>query len=734
MSIIRWLLAALRRLLLDNTVVRTSIRGLLFLFSALSRATKKRPDGGSQNIRVVYPRASDCDAADSYPRALPVGPGTRDVISASSMPSTLHPYLLSAPRASRSSQDITTHPINQDSYSLHSLSVQHLPAILSTQQSPYATHSVQHLPALPPSPNFGLGGYLPSTNTSIVDIHLPGPETESPNPSRRSSGIIGDVAVSSVPLLSEAHERIFPGIPDSVGRYTRKLAANEPTQFTIRPLTISSLPNAPPPGWTAFQHPEGARYFFHEEQRVFTDANLFDPASLAFINTNVHTIHDFLRAHGVQLVPGADLVLDEYTYADGTMGCQYYFVNHQDRCVFWMDNTESDLFPITQELNGITSASHIRYELEAQYWYHCELFPKSLEVTSEIVDELRDIVLHALGDLITSQTSTVSWKVDELNHIVKLIDGFGKNIGKNKFSGSSCLVGRLMCLFVRERVYNFHGEPGARLSIEQSVYGTVRKRTMLISLLSPLLFYAPDFHLVSLQKIYIDGLIRHRGWSEFITRLNNEWQEFTLYATVVLNANVAFLSIQSVDQGGTFDQPGRTPTQISSYLSMLTSIGAILIGLLLLKQNRNRDRETAVDAARFISNRTHPTLGLETLAVLYSLPYAMLIWSMVSFLAAFSFMCFENSDLVTRTLVGVLWAAVAALILWCIFTAWESWDWLRGFMCWGNTTEDDGEQSDAAEEAKSTTSESKPRKRRWGWPITGLRKGSYDSERTVTNV
>ncbi|KAJ6595722.1 hypothetical protein DFH09DRAFT_145749 [Mycena vulgaris] len=614
MSAIRWLLAALRRLFLDNTLVRTSIRGLLVLFSALSRATKKRPDGGAQNIRVVYPRASDCDAADSYPRALPVGPGTRDIISASSMPSTLDPYLLSAPRASRSSQDITTHPINQDSYSLHSLSVQHLPATLSTQQSPYATYSVQHLPALPPSPNLGLGGYLPSTNTSIVDIRLPGPETESLNPSRRSSGIIGDVAVSSVPLLNEAHERIFPGTPDSVGRYNRKVVVPyEPTQYTIPPLTVSLRPNGPSSGWTAFQHPAGAMYFFHQEKRVFTDTNLLDHTSLRLIDTNMRTIHDFLGVHNVQLPPDVDLVLDEYTYNDQTKGCQYYFVNHEDRSLFWMDKVESDMFSISRKVNGITSASHIRHELEGQYWSHCELFPESLIVTRETVDELRGIVLHALTDVITSDTSTVSWTVDKLQHMLKIIDGSCKN---ENFSGAGCLVGRLMCLFVRARVYNFHGQPGARLDIDQTVYGTRHKRTLLINLFNFLLFSAPSFNLTTLQSISLDGLVWNQSWDVFAARVQEEWKEFTLYATVLLTANVAFLAIQSVDQGG----PDRSPTQILSYLSTLTSIGGIITRLLLLITPPNPERD--MKYGHFSSQ-----MRLEVLAIIYSLPYAMLMWS-----------------------------------------------------------------------------------------------------------
>jgi hypothetical protein len=164
-------------------------------------------------------------------------------------------------------------------------------------------------------------------------------------------------------------------------------------------------------------------------KRVFTDANLFNTESLAFINTAVGTILDFLRARSVVLAPGVDLVVDEYMYSDNTKGCQYYFINHEGRCVFWMDKVESDSFPITGEVNGITSASHIRMfplfasrasfnMLQDMSWKrstgehfvglscvfftmitrtHCELYPRSIEVTQEMIDELRDIVLHALG-------------------------------------------------------------------------------------------------------------------------------------------------------------------------------------------------------------------------------------------------------------------------------------------------------------------------------------------------
>ena len=58
----------------------------------------------------------------------------------------------------------------------------------------------------------------------------------------------------------------------------------------------------------------------------------------------------------------------------------------------------------------------------------------------------------------------------------------------------------------------------------------------------------------------------------------------------MLNANVAFLSIQSVD---TNSYPYRSPTQISSYCSITASIGSIIIGLILVRQSRTKHTETA---------------------------------------------------------------------------------------------------------------------------------------------
>ena len=60
----------------------------------------------------------------------------------------------------------------------------------------------------------------------------------------------------------------------------------------------------------------------------------------------------------------------------------------------------------------------------------------------------------------------------------------------------------------------------------------------------------------------------------------------------MLNANVAFLSIQSVDNTS---NPYRSPAQISSYCSIASSIGSIIVGLVLVRHSRTKHGKTAAE-------------------------------------------------------------------------------------------------------------------------------------------
>jgi len=84
----------------------------------------------------------------------------------------------------------------------------------------------------------------------------------------------------------------------------------------------------------------------------------------------------------------------------------------------------------------------------------------------------------------------------------------------------------------RARFQNFHGEAHARLERDVSVYSTNRdQRTLLIKSLSPFLFSAPDFHLRTLQKMWVDGIMHKAIWEQSVKKMNDEWQEFILFVS-----------------------------------------------------------------------------------------------------------------------------------------------------------------------------------------------------------
>lgn len=63
---------------------------------------------------------------------------------------------------------------------------------------------------------------------------------------------------------------------------------------------------------------------------------------------------------------------------------------------------------------------------------------------------------------------------------------------------------------------------------------------------------------------------------------------------MLLAANVSFLAIPSVDQAS----EEASWSQILSILSVIASIGSIILGLLLVRQHRTKSKDSAEDAVR----------------------------------------------------------------------------------------------------------------------------------------
>ncbi|KAF8814754.1 hypothetical protein BYT27DRAFT_7205709 [Phlegmacium glaucopus] len=488
-------------------------------------------------------------------------------------------------------------------------------------------------------------------------------------PSRGAVGTSSQIRILSdemeIPPLD--HTRICAVAPENFQRYEkRRRIPNKATRVEMKPMAIDFSDRSDPPGWTLCTHPEGACYFYNAEKRIFTDVDLYDSAYFKRIVRHIGIIETFIATNHILIPAETDLVLDINLDANDTYVTDYYFANHQLRTIFFLDHFSSDLLRNWEEIKGVSSSRHLQYEMEAQYWCHCVAYPSALQLTNDLVCQLRGTVMHFIGDSITSPYATSPYTLDDLYKILSLADSLKENVGKPDGAyGGSSLLSRFMFVFSHMKFLHFYGQPEARLNRDHSIYGTrTNKRTWFIKTISLFLFSAPDVHLKILQKMWVDRTLHKAVWETSLKKVNDEWREFILYATVLLNANVAFLGKQSGDAN-------RSPAQISSYCSITASIGSIILGLLLVRQNQTKNRDTADDAQRFLRTRAHSLFGLETLAIMFSLPYALLMWSMVSFLTAFLLMCLQDAGIVDRTIIGSLSGVIAVLIAWCIWTSWE---------------------------------------------------------------
>jgi hypothetical protein len=91
--------------------------------------------------------------------------------------------------------------------------------------------------------------------------------------------------------------------------------------------------------------------------------NICDKAIYGDIDYYMHTLLDELQQviedQNIELdMQQIDLVIEPKVFdGDSVVGC-YYFANHRDRCLFWLDDV--DVFKILTDCEGVESLSHIR--------------------------------------------------------------------------------------------------------------------------------------------------------------------------------------------------------------------------------------------------------------------------------------------------------------------------------------------------------------------------------------
>ncbi|KAH8995341.1 hypothetical protein EDB92DRAFT_196891 [Lactarius akahatsu] len=337
---------------------------------------------------------------------------------------------------------------------------------------------------------------------------------------------------------------------------------------------------------------------------------------------------------------------------------------------------------------GPREPGHVKLRLESLYWVHWSLYPGPVvpdwrKFPEDARDQLLGALLSSGIDSLTSHTSTSPYTVAEIESMRDFIKEAENLDPENPHVITS--VARLLSFYAHWRFIHFHGQKVSRQDCYKSIYkGSRRKRTKLVRILSPILFFFPDVHLLELQKVWTDEIVVEALWREFMQKLVSEWTEFVLYSTVMLAANVAFLAIPGViiappypTPPGPNDPPSPnpwikpSPAQITSSISLVFSIGSIITGLLLIRRNRTMMTKDPKSAWDYLHGMKWPVVGLEPLAIVFSLTYALLMWSAWGFFVALLTFSFQDTSTGIRVPVGTAAVIIVILIAWVIGNTWR---------------------------------------------------------------
>ncbi|KAI6107597.1 hypothetical protein EDD17DRAFT_1750120 [Pisolithus thermaeus] len=162
-----------------------------------------------------------------------------------------------------------------------------------------------------------------------------------------------------------------------------------------------------PEGWTAYRHPEGALFYLLDRnaQPTFTEVDVAD----GDIRRDVEYFSTFLwgelnheQEGRLQSLEEVQLVVEPRSDDKGVLCC-YYFVDHANRSLFWLD--EWDAPGVFSACKGVDTPSH-----------------KGCKVTEGLKQEAKDMIVHAICDHLTSNVSSAPLNAEELKGFLGLLD------------------------------------------------------------------------------------------------------------------------------------------------------------------------------------------------------------------------------------------------------------------------------------------------------------------------
>ncbi|KAG8216880.1 hypothetical protein J3R82DRAFT_7147 [Butyriboletus roseoflavus] len=397
-----------------------------------------------------------------------------------------------------------------------------------------------------------------------------------------------------------------------------------------------------------FVHPEGQPYFVLTGEfdfAVVTEANVEDERTKGRILDCVRVVTKELQSHSIKVHPRCELFLE---LGDNDMTCNYYFVDHVGKELFWLEDIGTELLDIPAAM----SSSHLERALERLYWVHVEFFPmhhdSHEQEFSQIADDLYNIISHGQADRLTSNTSTFPYTADTCRQFLKLLS---RKRGQRMDGYTLCYAARLASAIMNQRFITFYGQRSAQLDRLQEMFPTDVVEHKWLSTVADLVMWSIPRHYDSLmQDLYVNEQVYADQWTHFISICLADWTSSISSSFPVL---IAALILANVRGGTVF-------TSIPSVLSCAISIAS---GSCLHLSHQPLAESSATVGARYLRFAKWNSLGFLPSAVAFSLPRAGYLWGVGLLTAQFIFIASQSVSRFVALLIACVIAAILVFML-----------------------------------------------------------------------
>ncbi|RXW16482.1 hypothetical protein EST38_g9372 [Candolleomyces aberdarensis] len=441
----------------------------------------------------------------------------------------------------------------------------------------------------------------------------------------------------------ESRCTIGPVFATELAQEKLNVAISVGSLYPILPQQTGS-PKYLPQQWAAYTHPEGQVYFVRDGSiRVVTDSYLYKSEIADKIVSWVQHIEKEAESKAFTFPDSIELYV-QLEEED----CNYYFADHAARTLFWLedyDTTELGLLPVV-------SPSHLKIQLEEQYWGHVECHcMHGITFQNNIVDEAISQLVHACGDQMTSSSSTFPYSFKECKDFLDILTPARQRANDGHII---TLVARIFNVVANNRYWTHYGQEQARLSRDTSILEETSGQTAWgSSIASAVSLRVSDFFASRLDTIFTDDYVYVMDWQKFMTQALGKWRGAFVQSLALLMLHIFcfFLPVS------------RTLAIVSA--GFLSS--SILISAILIHYHQDLETGSAGEAYEYLSRNKTKKCRFQGLALLFSLPQAFSLWGL--FLMFSQVATFIPSSYLALSSSGIILSSIVFYICSSIFSA-----------------------------------------------------------------